>query len=88
MPPHGEQTTNKLYYGDNLDVLRQHIPDASVDLSYRDPPCNSNASYNILFKSPTGQGADASTTAFDNTWVWGPSAEDALVEVAQSGSSR
>jgi DNA modification methylase len=51
--------TNTLYYGDNLDVLREHIADESVDLIYLDPPFNSNASYNILFKSPAGAGADA-----------------------------
>ena len=74
--------TNKLYYGDNLQVLREHIADASVDLVYLDPPFNSNASYNILFKSPAGQGADASIEAFDDTWTWGPSAEDALLDIA------
>lgn len=47
--------TNKLYYGDNLHVLREHIADASVDLVYLDPPFNSNANYNILFKSPHGK---------------------------------
>lgn len=36
--------TNTLYYGDNLEVLREHIADASVDLIYLDPPFNSNAS--------------------------------------------
>ena len=45
---------NRLYYGDNLDVLRG-FDAASVDLIYLDPPFNSNASYNILFKSPAGQ---------------------------------
>jgi len=40
---------NLLYYGDNLDVLRRHIKDESVDLIYLDPPFNSNASYNVLF---------------------------------------
>lgn len=39
--------TNRLDYGDNLDVLRQHIADESVDLIYLDPPFNSNASHNI-----------------------------------------
>ena len=48
-----------LFYGDNLDVLREHVGDESVDLIYLDPPFNSNASYNILFKSPAGAGADA-----------------------------
>ena len=41
---------NYLYYGDNLDVLRKHIKDSSVDLIYLDPPFNSQANYNILFK--------------------------------------
>ena len=49
--------SNKLYYGDNLDVLREHIASGSVDLIYLDPPFNSNANYNILFKSKTGDGA-------------------------------
>jgi len=41
---------NKLYYGDNLHILRQYIPDESVDLVYLDPPFNSNQNYNVLFK--------------------------------------
>jgi site-specific DNA-methyltransferase (adenine-specific) len=45
---------NKLYYGDNLDVLRRHIDDESVDLVYLDPPFNSNASYNVLFAEQDG----------------------------------
>ena len=32
---------NKLYFGDNLDILRRHIPDESIDLIYVDPPFNS-----------------------------------------------
>mgnify|MGYP003349048581 CR=1 FL=1 len=50
--------TNTLYYGDNLSILREHVKDESVDLIYLDPSYNSNANYNILFKSPTGAGAD------------------------------
>jgi site-specific DNA-methyltransferase (adenine-specific) len=37
-----ELATNVLYYGDNLDILRRYLPDASVDLIYLDPPFNSN----------------------------------------------
>jgi site-specific DNA-methyltransferase (adenine-specific) len=80
--------TNKLYYGDNLDVLREHVADASVDLIYLDPPFNSNASYNILFKSPAGAGADASIEAFDDTWAWGPTASSALMDITQSGNHK
>ena len=40
---------NLLFYGDNLDVLRRHIDDESVDLVYLDPPFKSDQSYNVLF---------------------------------------
>ena len=79
---------SELYYGDNLDVLREHVDDESVDLVYLDPPFNSNASYNILFKSQAGGGADASIEAFDDTWQWGPAASTALLEITQSGNHK
>ena len=62
--------TNRLYYGDNLDVLRDQIASESVDLVYLDPPFNSNANYNILFKSPAGTAADSQIEAFEDTWHW------------------
>ena len=43
---------NKLYYGNNLDVLRESVGTESVDLIYLDPPFNSKRDYNLLFKSP------------------------------------
>lgn len=46
---------NTLYYGDNLKVLREYIPNESIDLIYLDPPFNSNRSYNVLFKDESGQ---------------------------------
>lgn len=51
--------TNVLYYGDNLDILRNHIPDESVDLVYLDPPFNSRRSYNVLFREETGAASEA-----------------------------
>ena len=50
---------NKLYFGDNLRILRDHVADASVDLIYLDPPFNSNATYNVLFKEKSGQESTA-----------------------------
>lgn len=79
---------NRLYYGDNLDVLRSHVADASIDLVYLDPPFNSNASYNILFRSPAGTGADASIEAFDDTWSWGPAAAGAMMDITQGGNHK
>ncbi|MFO7696849.1 MAG: DNA methyltransferase, partial [Anaerolineae bacterium] len=72
---------NTLYYGDNLQVLRDHVPDASVDLIYLDPPFNSNRSYNVLFKEASGKSADAQITAFDDSWHWGPASEETLREI-------
>ena len=72
---------NHLYYGDNLGVLRDSIRDASVDLIYLDPPFNSNASYNVLFKGPTGSESAAQIEAFDDTWHWNDSAEAAFGDV-------
>jgi site-specific DNA-methyltransferase (adenine-specific) len=78
--------TNHLYYGDNLAVLRESIQDASVDLIYLDPPFNSNASYNVLFKGPQGNESAAQIEAFDDTWHWNDSAEAAFGEVLRSGN--
>ena len=61
---------NTLYYGDNLQILRDHVPSESVDLVYLDPPFNSNASYNVLFKERTGEESPAQIKAFTDTWEW------------------
>jgi site-specific DNA-methyltransferase (adenine-specific) len=72
---------NTLYYGDNLDILRKYIPDESVDLVYLDPPFNSKANYNILYKEPSGEFSDAQITAFEDTWHWGDNAESTFTEI-------
>lgn len=79
---------NHLYYGDNLDVLREHVGTESVDLVYLDPPFNSNANYNVLFKSPAGAGAEAQIEAFEDTWHWNDTAEEAFDQVARSGNTK
>jgi site-specific DNA-methyltransferase (adenine-specific) len=78
---------NHLYYGDNLQVLRDDIADESVDLIYLDPPFNSQANYNVLFRAPTGEQSQAQIEAFEDTWHWNDSAERAFDEVIQSGNT-
>ena len=72
---------NSLYYGDNLTVLRDEIDRESVDLVYLDPPFNSQANYNVLFKSPAGEQSHAQIEAFEDTWHWGEEAERAFDDV-------
>ena len=76
---------NLLYYGDNLDVLRRHIKDESVDLIYLDPPFNSNATYNVLFAEQNGSRAAAQLKAFEDTWQWDQAAARTYQEVVETG---
>lgn len=78
---------NNLFYGDNLSVLRESIADESVDLVYLDPPFNSNASYNVLFRAPDGHESAAQIEAFDDTWHWNDGAEAAYGDVLRSGNA-
>jgi len=76
---------NALYYGDNLDVLRRHVKDETVDLVYLDPPFNSNATYNVLFDEQDGTRAAAQIKAFEDTWRWDEAAALAYQEVVEHG---
>ena len=76
---------NKLYFGDNLHVLRKYVRDETVDLIYLDPPFNSNTEYNLLFKSPSASGNRAQIQAFDDTWTWGEEAEQAFDDLVARG---
>src|ERR1043166_6502281 len=78
---------NHRYYGDNLDILRADIRDESVDLIYLDPPFNSQATYNVLFRTPAGERSQAQIEAFEDTWHWNETAERAFDEVMQSGNT-
>ncbi len=75
---------NKLYFGDNLDILREHIAAESVDLIYLDPPFNSKRDYSVLFKTPKGHESDAQITAFEDSWHWGEQAEREFAQLEQS----
>jgi len=61
---------NRLYFGDNLEIMRRHVADESVDLVYLDPPFNSDARYNVLFRSTDGSMAQSQATAFRDSWSW------------------
>ncbi len=61
---------NTLYYGDNLEVMRNSMADESVDLIYLDPPFNSARDYNVLFKQAKKDDNHAQITAFTDTWQW------------------
>jgi site-specific DNA-methyltransferase (adenine-specific) len=68
-------TSNTLFYGDNLDILREYVASESVDLVYLDPPFNSNRSYNVLFRDEHGTESESQITAFEDTWHWNEAAE-------------
>jgi DNA modification methylase len=79
---------NVLYYGDNLDVLRRHIKDETIDLVYLDPPFNSNAEYNVLFAEQNGSRSAAQIRAFEDTWRWDQAAAKTYQEVVESSTER
>ena len=79
---------NRLYFGDNLDIMREHLADESVDLIYLDPPFNSNATYNVLFQEKSGEDSAAQITAFDDTWHWSIESEQAYRDVVTDGPEK
>jgi site-specific DNA-methyltransferase (adenine-specific) len=79
-------SSNKLYFGDNLWHLAEHVDDESVDLVYLDPPFNSEAQYNVFFKTPEGGASEAQAEAFRDTWSWTSETELAFDELVRGGS--
>jgi len=79
---------NKLYFGDNLHIMRDHISDESIDLIYLDPPFNSKATYNVLFDEKNGTHSRAQITAFEDTWHWGIESEEAYHEIVTQGPKK
>jgi len=78
-------TENRLYYGDNLDILQRYIKDESVDLIYLDPPFNSNRDYNAFLSDTRGQKAEAQLQAFKDTWLWDDEAVTAYTNIVEAG---
>ncbi len=79
---------NQLYYGDNLRVLREEIRDESVDLVYLDPPFNSAANYNVLFRESSGEQSAAQIMAFEDTWHWTQESEAAYEALVTDAPER
>lgn len=76
---------NQLYFGDNLEIMRNHIKDESITLIYLDPPFNSQASYNILYAEKNGTASAAQIEAFEDTWHYDMSAESSYYEAVKYG---
>jgi DNA modification methylase len=76
---------NQLFFGDNLKILREKIPNECVDLIYLDPPFNSNATYNVLFAEKSGEKSAAQIAAFEDTWEWSAESEAAYSDVVLKG---
>ena len=79
---------NQLYFGDNLDILRNHVAANSVDLIYLDPPFKSDANYNILFQEKSGEQSAAQIAAFEDTWHWSLEAERAYQDVVTNAPAK
>ncbi len=71
--------TRKLFLGDNLYILRESIASETVDLVYLDPPFNSAADYNVLFRDQGDHQDSAQVMAFTDTWHWGPGDESSCL---------
>ena len=78
---------NILYYGDNLKIMRESIEDESVDLVYLDPPFNSQADYNVIFRDELGEAPPAQKKAFTDFWHW-PEAVDEYEDLLEGGPER
>ena len=80
---------NSLFYGDNLEVLRnrEDFPPESIDLVYLDPPFNSKRDYNVIYKTPAGHESDSQITAFEDSWHWGEQAEEEYYQLTNQSNT-
>jgi DNA modification methylase len=76
---------NRLFYGDNLDVLRKNVGTESVDLVYLDPPFNSNRNYNVIFARKASSADTAQIQAFGDTWRWTQVTEEQYIDLLNGG---
>lgn len=78
--PISVKQSNRLFYGDNLEIMRKFMKDESVDLSYIDPPFNSKRNYNQIYNN-VGIDDSAQAQAFVDTWTWDSTAEQGFAEI-------
>jgi DNA modification methylase len=76
---------NKLYYGDNFEVLKRYVKDETVDLVYLDPPFNSRQDYNVLFAEKDGSQSSSQIHAFEDTWEWNIDAQRSYEFIVEQG---
>lgn len=79
---------NRLYFGDNLGILRDRIESESVDLVYLDPPFNSKKDYNLIFADAKGARSTSQVQAFEDSWTWGEEAERTYQYLTNSAEHR
>ena len=82
------KSMNRLFFGDNLQILREKIKKDSVDLIYLDPPFNSKANYNVLFNSPKNGDSSSQIEAFEDTWHWGQQSEGEYSDLYDDGQCK
>src|SRR5215216_5534228 len=87
MPPVPYLTTNTLFYGDNLEVLRKYIRDETVDLCYIDRPFHSKRTYNQIYNNIGGEDR-AQAQAFIDTWIWDEQASNGFDEILANEQGR
>ena len=73
-----QEPENRLFYGDCLTIMRDHLRLGSVDLIYLDPPFNSNREYNAIYKDETGRPLPDQIEAFCDLWELDEARERAL----------
>jgi site-specific DNA-methyltransferase (adenine-specific) len=80
-----DSSKNKLYYGDNYEVLKRYVKDETVDLVYLDPPFNSRQDYNVLFAEKDGSQSSSQIHAFEDTWEWNIDAQRSYELIVEQG---
>ncbi|WP_286212734.1 DNA methyltransferase [Mycolicibacterium mageritense] len=80
---------NRLYFGDNLEVLGEHVENESVDLVYLDPPFNSNRNYSVIFgRNRAEDESAAQIQAFEDTWKWTHTTEVLIGDLSNTAPTR